>query len=123
MTTTTLRPITDPSDVKHFSGGELLAYVKLGRRGRGALHFNDVVDEIDRRVVNRTTTDRPLTVPIVEAEVTGMSTHEMMPESASNSREPSERFWMDVTPEVKSYESAPFPTSRPPAIVEVAAVS
>lgn len=59
-----LRPITNSDDVKHFSGTELLAYVQLGRRGK---HFGTVVDEIDRRVTNRTTTDRPLTVPIVEA--------------------------------------------------------
>ncbi len=38
----------------------------------------------------------------VDAEVTGISVHETMPESASNSMEPIARFSIEVRPEEKS---------------------
>lgn len=62
--TTPVPAITTDTDLRTFSGADLLHYVKLGKRGK---HFFAVCDEIDRRVINRVTAGKALTEPIVAA--------------------------------------------------------
>ncbi len=59
------------------------------------------------------------TVLVGAAEVTGISTHETIPPSASSVNAPIAKFSIDVSPAEKSYEIAPFPTLNPPANVDV----
>lgn len=58
------KTIDSTTDLRTFSGADLLHYVNIGKRSK---HFDAVLDEIDRRVIRRLMKGKALTEPIVEA--------------------------------------------------------